>query len=227
MSFWIEGDQLNALNVCNIWKAFETDKVAAVLFLFKSRFTPITKIWHERVLKVIPEQHQKNVFIVHTQYGGDESDKQEDLLDISRLSGNPNARISHVLNSSRLDDHREEILRLINEWTSLPSFTVKNLKPPEIVYEEEQFGPIEHRFWTEWVDVKPRKEILKFRKLTINDSRNGGIGERNDLVEEIYTIREEIRKEIWIKFRNKYRVRFDKTRDFLGEDILEHYVKHT
>lgn len=228
------------MNVCNIWKALETDDVVAVLFLFNSRFDKITKGWYDRLLKAIPEQHHRNIFIVHTQYGGGEIYKEEDLADIRRLSGNPNAKISHVLNSFRLDDHREEILELINEWTSLPSFTVKNLEPPMIVYEKEELGPIEHRFLGR-ITVSELRTVCRqeklYKKVGVQWRKDFGVnyGKVFNVKEDIYEdvmvpveekVQKEIEKERWVKFQNKYLVRYDKTRDLTMEVILEHYYRN-
>lgn len=206
------------MNVCHIWKALETDNVVAVLFLFKSRFTPTTKNWYDRLLKAIPELHHGNVFIVNTQFGGDESNKKEDFLHIRRLSDNPEAKISHVSNMYLIgaNDRKKEILHLFDVWTSLQSFTVKNLKPPEIVYKKYELGPIEHRFYETFTTVEPRNEHYE-------EKRSDQHGEINLLT--ILTVDRQIIKDVWVDSQKKYGIRYDDTKDFVEEKILRRYIK--
>lgn len=226
------------MNVCNIWKALETDNVVAVLFVFKSRFSPSTKNWYDRLLKAIPMQHQGNIFIVHTEFNGDDSDKEADFLHIRRLSENPQAKVSHVRNIYQIDedDQNKEILRLIDMWTSLPSFTVKNLDPPEIVYEKDELGPIEHRFYEKTTVVEPRtEERQEIRKVKTGETWRGKYGKILGLKDDVYedrvfkltdTVQREITRDVWIEYRKKYRVRYDRTRDFVHEEILRRYIKY-
>lgn len=227
---------MNAINVCHIWKALESDKVGAVLFIFRSRFTEMTKIWYQRLLKAIPVQHHENIFIVHTQYNGDNTKKVKNVQEIRRLSENANAKVSHVLNSIRLDDHRQEMLDLFKVWTSVDPFSVKNLliPPPEIVYERYEDGPIKHKFSK---SVEPRREFYQEvrREKTGKEKWNHGIfGKAFKLKKDVYgdktydlsrPVEEDMGKEEWIMVRNKYRIRYDQTRDFVEEEVIGTYVK--
>lgn len=126
-------------NMCKLVKALEScEEIYAIIFVFTDRFSKPHKMWFERIVNLISTDYRGHILLVQNKMGTQSLELlYENKAHINQMLG---GEVRQPYSCFSYNTGNEEIMKFLQNITTMIPFNLSNLVIPEVCYEKEEQG---------------------------------------------------------------------------------------